>query len=153
MLGKHSGRHAFESRLKELGYALEQEEMNRCFEEFKLLCDKKKDVEDEDIIAIVTHSATADDEADDAYKLDWFAVQTSNITSATCTVCLKHGDEKVERVCLGDGPVDAAISAIEQIIKPVEHTFELYQINSVSRGQDTLGDVHVKLNASGRTWE
>jgi len=62
-------------------------------------------------------------------------------------VCLKHGDEKVERVCLGDGPVDAAISAIEQIIKPVEHTFELYQINSVSRGQDTLGDVHVKLNA------
>ena len=152
VLGKHSGRHAFESRLKELGYALEQEEMNRCFEEFKLLCDKKKDVEDEDIIAIVTHSATADDEADDAYKLDWFAVQTSNITSATCTVCLKHGDEKVERVCLGDGPVDAAISAIEQIIKPVEHTFELYQINSVSRGQDTLGDVHVKLNASGRTF-
>jgi 2-isopropylmalate synthase len=67
-------------------------------------------------------------------------------------VCLKHGDEKVERVCLGDGPVDAAISAIEQIIKPVEHTFELYQINSVSRGQDTLGDVHVKLNASGRTF-
>ena len=61
VLGKHSGRHAFDDRLKELGYTLEKDELTRCFEEFKVLCDKKKEVEDSDLITIVTHSATEDD--------------------------------------------------------------------------------------------
>lgn len=152
VLGKHSGRHAFEDRLKELGYALTPEELQRCFEEFKVLCDKKKVVNDEDIVAIVTHSATADDEQVDGYKLDWFAVHTSNFTTATCTVSLKLGEEKFEDVCLGDGPIDAAFNAIDRIIRPVPHTFELYRINSVSSGKDTLGEVHVKLIAGDRTF-
>ncbi|MBQ8507810.1 MAG: 2-isopropylmalate synthase [Clostridia bacterium] len=153
VLGKHSGRHAFEDRLNELGYKLDSEELKSCFEEFKVLCDKKKDVTDEDIIAIVTHSATADDEEADGYKLDWYAVQSTSMTTSTSTVSLKLGDEKFEAVCLGDGPVDAAFSAIDQIIKPVEHTFELYRINSVSEGKDTLGEVHVKLNAENRSFQ
>ncbi len=152
VLGKHSGRHAFEDRLKELGYNLEPDELNACFEEFKTLCDKKKDVNDEDIIAIVTHSATSEDEQADGFKLDWFAVHTSNFTTATCTVSLKKDGEKFEDVCLGDGPIDAAFNAIDRIIKPEPHTFELYRINSVSSGKDTLGKVHVKLIAGGRTF-
>ena len=153
VLGKHSGKHAFEDRLSELGYKLDSEELKSCFEEFKILCDKKKDVTDEDIIAIVTHSSVADDEEADGYKLDWYAVQTTSMTTATSTIALKLGEEKFEAVCLGDGPVDAAFSAIDQIVKPVEHTFELYRINSVSEGKDTLGEVHVKLIAENRTFQ
>lgn len=153
VLGKHSGRHAFEDRLNELGYTLDAEELKSCFEEFKILCDKKKDVTDEDIIAIVTHSSVADDEEAEGYKLDWFAVQTTSMTTATSTIALEKDGEKFEAVCLGDGPVDAAFSAIDQIIKPVEHTFELYRINSVSEGKDTLGEVHVKLIAGNRSFQ
>ena len=152
VLGKHSGKHAVDSRLRELGFELTAEELQEFFEQFKALCDKKKDVTDADLIALVTHSATADDDYDGGYRLNWFAVHTTNFTSATCTVSLKKGDETYQEACMGDGPVDAAINAIERIIQPVEHTFELYQINSVSRGQDTLGDVHVKLNSNGRTF-
>lgn len=152
VLGKHSGKHAFEARLKELGYELSADELLRCFEEFKVLCDKKKDVTDADLEALVTHSATEDAETADGYKLDWFAVHTSNFTTATSTVCLKLGDEKFEDVCLGDGPVDAAFQAIDRIVKPVEHTFELYRINSISQGKDTLGEVSVKLTAENRTF-
>ena len=152
VLGKHSGKHALETRLKELGYDLSAEELLRCFEEFKVLCDKKKDVTDADLEAIVTHSATEESETTDGYKLDWFAVHTSNFTTATCTVSLKYGDQKFEDVSLGDGPVDAAFQAIDNIVKPVEHTFELYRINSVAQGKDTLGEVSVKLTAGHRTY-
>ena len=152
VLGKHSGKHALETRLKELGYELSAEELLRCFEEFKDLCDKKKDVTDADLEAIVTHSSTNEAENTDGYKLDWFAIHTSNFTTATCTVSLKYGDEKFESVALGDGPVDAAFNAIDSIVKPVEHTFELYRINSVAQGKDTLGEVSVKLTAGNRTY-
>lgn len=153
VLGKHSGRHAFESRLKEMGYELESAELERCFEEFKDLCDKKKDVTDADLEAIVTHSATVEDEnVENGWKLDWFAVHTTNFTTATATVSLKLNENKQEAVCLGDGPIDAAFNAIDQVMKPVAHTFDLYRVGSVSRGKDTLGEVHVKLNAAGRTF-
>ena len=152
VLGKHSGKHALETRLKELGYELNPEELVRCFEDFKALCDKKKDVTDADLEALVTHSATDDGEVADGYRLDWFAVHTSNFTTATCTVSLKYGNEKFEDVALGDGPVDAAFQAIDNIVRPVEHTFELYRINSISQGKDTLGEVSVKLTAGNRTF-
>lgn len=152
VLGKHSGKHALETRLKELGYELNAEELLRCFEEFKALCDKKKDVTDADLEAIVTHSATTEEENANGYKLDWFAVHTSNFTTATCTISLQYGDEKFEAVSLGDGPVDAAFQAIDNIVKPVPHTFELYRINSVAQGKDTLGEVSVKLTADNHTY-
>ncbi len=149
VLGKHSGKHAFETRLKELGYALSTEELQRCFAEFKILCDKKKTINDADLEALITHN-TREDAVEDGYKLDWFAVHTSNFTTATCTISLKKGEEKLEEVCLGDGPIDAAFNAIDKIIQPVEHTFEIFSINSISEGKDTLGDVTVKLSHGGR---
>ena len=149
VLGKHSGKHAFESRLKEMDIELSAEELQRCFEEFKVLCDKKKTVADADIEAIVTHN-TRETEVQDGYKLDWFAVHTSNFTTATCTISLKKGEERFEEVCLGDGPVDAAFNAIDKIVAPAEHTFEIFSINSISEGKDTLGDVTVKLCSNGR---
>ena len=149
VLGKHSGKHAFESRLKELGYELTQDELVRCFNEFKILCDKKKTINDADLEALVNHN-TREVAVEDGYKLDWFAVHTSNFTTATCTISLKKGEERFEEVCLGDGPIDAAFNAIDKIVNPVEHTFGIFSINSVSEGKDTLGGVTVKLSANGR---
>jgi len=152
VLGKHSGKHAFEDRLTQLGYALSAEELLRCFEEFKDLCDKKKSVTDADLEAIVSHHSVKREETVDGYTLDWFAVHTSNFTTSTCTISLKKGEEKFESVSLGDGPIDAAFKAVDAVAKPKEHTFEIYNINSVSEGKDTLGDVTVKLAADGETF-
>lgn len=151
VLGKHSGKHALAARLKEMGYDLSEEELQECFEEFKVLCDKKKSVTDQDLVAIVTHSATEDEEVD-GYKLKWFAVHTSNMTTSTSVVRLELDGQEFEAVCSGDGPVDAAFEAIDQIIRPVEHSFDLYRINSISPGKDTMGDVSVKLGCDNRTF-
>ena len=152
VLGKHSGKHAVEDRLKELGYTLSKEELLACFEEFKILCDKKKTVTDADLEAIAEHRAVADDEAvETGYKLDWFAVHTSNFTTSTCTVCLEKDGEKFEEVSLGDGPIDAAFKAIDKIVKPAEHTFDVFNIRSVSEGKDTMGHATVKLATPTRT--
>ena len=153
VLGKHSGRHAFEAHINEMGYTLSEEELNKCFEEFKSLCDKKKNISDADIEAIILHNTSADDETrPDEYTLDWFAVHTSNFTTATSTVCLIKNGKKYEDVCLGDGPIDAAFKAIDRIVKPVKHTFDFYTINSISEGKDTLGDVTVKLLTGDRSY-
>lgn len=150
VLGKHSGKHAFEDRLVQLGYQLDADELSRCFEEFKSLCDKKKDVTDADIEAIVTHHSVRQEEIADGYTLDWFSVHTSSLTTATCTVSMKKDGEKYESVALGDGPIDAAFKAIDQIVKPHNHAFENFTIHSISEGKDTLGDVIVKLSMDGQ---
>ncbi len=153
VLGKHSGKHAVDDRLRALGYTLSKEELLACFEEFKVLCDKKKVVTDADLEAIAEHRSVVDDSEDvNGYKLDWFSVHTSNFTTATCTVSLEKDGEKFEDVCLGDGPIDAAFNAIDKIVKPVEHTFDIYNIHSISEGKDTLGDVTIKLTAENRTY-
>jgi len=148
VLGKHSGKHAFEDQLRQLGYELTQEELLRCFEEFKVLCDKKKTITDADLEALVSHNTRAVEDVD-GYKLDWFAVHTSNFTTATATICLRKGAEKFEAVCLGDGPIDAACLAIDKIIQPAAHSFESYNIKSISEGKDTLGDVNIRLRSHG----
>ena len=153
VLGKHSGRHAVGQRLEELGFVLSKEELDRCFEEFKTVCDKKKNITDADLEAIVTHNTNVvyEDEAE-GYKLDWFQMSTSNFTTATCTVSLEKDGEKKQDVALGDGPIDAAYNAIDSIIQPSPHSFDIFNIHSISEGKDTLGDVTVKVNAYDRTF-
>ena len=154
ILGKHSGKHAISDRLEQLGYSLSKEEMAACFDEFKALCDKKKNITDADLAAIAEHclAASEDSAEENGYKLDWFSMHTSNFTTATCTICLEKDGVKYEDVCLGDGPIDAAYNAVDKIVKPVEHTFDIYNIHSVSEGKDTLGDVTVKLTSNGRNY-
>lgn len=151
VLGKHSGKHAFETRLQELGYELSQEELVRCFGEFKVLCDKKKTITDADLEALVNHNVR-ETVVENGYELDWFVVHTSNFTTATSTISLIRNGEKFEEVCLGDGPIDASFNAIDKIIQPVEHSFEIFSVNSVSEGKDTLGGVTVKLSAGGKNF-
>ena len=148
VLGKHSGKHAFEARLKELGYELTAEELLTAFEKFKALCDKKKVVNDLDIEALVS----AKEVDTEGYKLVRFDVHAGNHTTATSTIKLSHGEDIIEDVALGDGPVDAACNAIDKIVCPPEHTFDVYTINSVSEGKDTMGEVMVKLKADNKTY-
>ena len=150
VLGKHSGKHAFSERLIALGYELDREELQRCFEEFKIVCDKKKTVNDSDLVAIVNHNMMMDDE--DGYKLNWFSVNTSNFTTATCTINLEKNGKNYEAVCLGDGPLDAAFGAINKITKPGEHVFSDFSIYSISEGKDTLGDATIKLNSEQKSY-
>ena len=128
--------------LAALGHELTEDELERVFSEFKKLCDKKKVVNDFDIEALISQKS----ESENKYKLDRFDVHAGNHTTATCTIRLSDGENKViEDVCLGDGPVDAAYNAIDKIINPPSHTLDTYNIRAVSEGKDTLGEVLVRL--------
>ena len=153
VLGKHSGKHALDNRLRELGYSLEQEELENCFEDFKQLCDKKKTVTDEDLIALANqHMAEDDTDSETGYSLDWFTVRTGTRTTAACRISLAKDGFTFEGESSGDGPLDAAFKAIDKVIKPAEHSFDRYDIHSVSKGKDTLGSVSIKLSSGGRSY-
>ena len=146
-LGKHSGRHAFEARLTELGYEFTEDRITKYFERFKRLADRKKEVTDRDIEAIVANRIS------DAprYTLDRFVVHAGNLATPTCVVTLMKDGEKLEDVALGDGPIDAAYNAIDKIVAPPRHELYDYSIHSVSSGKDALGEVLVRLRYDGGT--
>jgi 2-isopropylmalate synthase len=144
VLGKHSGRHAFSERISELGYTLSDEQINKFFEEFKLLCDRKKTVSDRDIEAIINSKISANG---GAYKLIRFDLQSGNKVKSTCAVQLEKDEKTLEDVALGDGPINAAYNAIDKIVDAPPHKLEDYSIHSISGGEDALGEVVVKLRS------
>jgi len=146
VLGKHSGRHAFRDRLAELGYNLTDDELNLAFARFKSLADKKKEITDEDLQAIV------DDEIrhiPDTYTLEYFHISSGTTVVPTATVGLRVGDERKEDAACGDGPVDAIYKAVDKITG-LSCTLVNYTINAITGGKDALGDVTVKLKCNGR---
>lgn len=147
VLGKHSGRHAFETRLTELGYKPDADQINEYFEQFKQLCDKKKNVTDGDIEAIVTSKLSS---RGGSYTLERFDVHSGNCSPATCLVTLKKEDQTIEKVAIGDGPVDAAYRAIDEAVGIDAHELDDYAIHSTSEGMDALGEVIVKLKWDGQ---
>lgn len=147
VLGKHSGRHAFAERVRELGYELTEEELNRFFEEFKRLCDRKKDVGDNDIEAIITSNIS---QTGGFYRLHSFDIHISGSATNSCVIRLEKDGEILEDVALGDGPVDAAYNAIDKMVDAPAHTLEDYSIRSVSEGKDALGEVVVKIRCGDR---
>ena len=148
VLGKHSGKHAFSERLKELGYELSDDQIVDAFTKFKELCDKKKTVTDGDIEALVTNTEIVDGK----YKLVSFDVKTMGKVGVCSSICLKHEDEFVEQKSLGDGAIDSLYAAIDKIVQPPEHVLDKFNISAVSEGQDTLGEVTLKLNSQGKTY-
>jgi 2-isopropylmalate synthase len=142
VLGKHSGRHAFAERLKDLGYALSDAELDKAFEQFKALTDKKKNILDRDLEAIVSDRVL---EVPERYALTRFIINSGNTIPATATVALRCGDDEVEDVSMGDGPVDAAFKAINNMLKR-EFVLGDYSLRSVTEGQDALGEAVVKLS-------
>lgn len=146
VLGKHSGRHAFEARLQELGYSLTSEELNNVFEQFKQLCDKKKTISDGDLEALVNNLSTFDG----AYKLNKFVVNSGNFVTATCDISLVREDEITQEVALGDGPVDAAYKAIDKIVNIEGYKLDDYKIQATSEGEDAIGEVVAKIKYDGK---
>ena len=147
VLGKHSGSHAFKERLNELGYRLNEDEIEAAFEEFKQLCDKKKEVTDYDIEALVEHKS----QTVKHYKLEKYIINSGNTIMSTANIVLNHDGDMVEKVSLGDGPVDAAYKAIEKIVN-IQIELLDYKIKSVSQGEDALGEVTVKVNHNGNIY-
>jgi len=148
VLGKHSGRAAFKARLEELGVSYDsQETLNVIFGRFKELADKKQEIFDEDLHALVSGSFTADVEK--RYKLVHLAVNSvmGEIPKANMVLNVDGKEIHVEEE--GSGPVDAAFKAIESIAKSGAN-LELYSVNAITKGTDSQGEVTVRLEHKGR---
>ena len=147
VLGKHSGRHAFKKRLEELGVTLSEEALNKAFIRFKAVADKKKEVFDDDLLAIVEEEVMAPGET---YSLDYLQFTSGTNIVPTATVRLKRENEILQESGWGDGPVDAAYKAIDQITK-LQGRLSDYSIRAVTEGKDAMGEVVLKLEVNGHT--
>lgn len=143
VLGKHSGRHAVEARLTELGYELSEQDLEKIFVQFKKLTDKKKSITDMDLIALVGAERLSDAEI---YTLESFSVQSGSDMSSTASIKLLKGMECVMDAAVGSGPIDAAFKAIERIANTGSELIN-YTIQSVTEGEDALGEAMVKLKS------
>jgi len=141
VLGKHSGKHAFRSKLKELGYDVNETELEAAFAKFKAIADKKKQVYDRDIEAILAKESV---QVPKIYSTERFVITSGNTITSTATIMLVKDGKRIEKVARGDGPIDAAFKAIEKIVGR-ELELDDYQLQSVTEGQDALGDALVKI--------
>lgn len=142
VLGKLSGRNALSSRLKELGFELSEQELNAAFVRFKELADKKREISDRDLEAIVNDEIR---HAPEAFKLDHVQVSCGDraIPTATVTVVMPDGQE-ITDASVGTGPVDAIYKAINRIVNVPNQLIE-YSVQSVTAGIDALGEVTIRL--------
>jgi len=141
VLGKLSGRHAFSERLKALGFRLSPEELERAFARFKGLADKKKEVFDDDLIAIVEEELPT---VTETYKLQYVHTTAGSETVPTATIRLAVGNKVIQDAACGDGPVDACYKTIDRITRISPELLD-YSLRSVTSGKDALGEVTVKL--------
>jgi 2-isopropylmalate synthase len=149
VLGKHSGRHAFRDRVKALGFELDELELNRVFEEFKALADKKKELFDGDIEALVLR---AEGSASGPWNLLNLTTVASSNAPAQATVRLQHADGRaVERSAEGDGPVDAAFKALEAAAG-IAVMLRKFEVHSVTEGEDAQGEAVVYVEHNQRTY-
>ncbi len=148
ILGKHSGRHALAKRYAELGYNLTKEELNQAYNAFKNLADKKKEIYDGDLIAIVEDKVT---EIPETYVLESLQVNSGTQLTPRATVKLRCGEKVIEDSSAGDGPVDAACKAIDSITQ-VHAKLTDYSINAVTKGKDALGEVLIRIECEGSSY-
>jgi 2-isopropylmalate synthase len=149
VLGKHSGRHAFRDRVKQLGFELEELELTRVFEEFKALADRKKELFDGDIEALVLRAGS---QAQGPWLLEHLDVAVRSGAQATARVRLKHADGRtLERDASGDGPVDAAYKAIV-LATGVVVTVRKFEVHAVTVGEDAQGEAILYVDADGRSY-
>ncbi|HTU00602.1 MAG TPA: 2-isopropylmalate synthase [Candidatus Sulfotelmatobacter sp.] len=146
VLGKHSGRHAFKSRLEELGVELSEAELNDAFVRFKALCDRKKEIFDEDLMALVEEERLA---AGQGYTLEHLQFTSGTNLVPTATVRLRMKDEAFQESGWGDGPVDAAYKAIDLITK-IPGKLLKYELRAVTGGKDAIGEVTVTVEMDGQ---
>jgi 2-isopropylmalate synthase len=147
VLGKHSGRHALRERLKELGYGLNEEDLILAFSRFKELADKKKEIFDEDLEAIVGDEILR---IPDKYKLIHMNVVSGSVTVPTATIQLEVEGKIVQEAGFGDGPVDAVFKTIDKITDTKSKLLS-YSVDSITGGTDAQGKVMVRLEEEDYT--
>ena len=145
VLGKHSGRHAFVARLKELGYDLPKEDVQKAFVRFKSLADKKKEIFDEDLDAIVADEIIR---VPEVVKLIQMNVSSGSFAAPTATVELEIRGKLKKVAVIGDGPVDATFKAIKKLIRMQPRLIN-FSVGSITGGTDALGDCSVRLEHDG----
>ena len=148
VMGKHSGRHAFREKLRNLGYAeIGDNALQEAFVRFKDLADKKKELFDEDIIALVDTEVAG---ANDRIRFGSLSVSCGSSGPQEASLTLAVDGEQAEARATGNGPVDAAFNAIKAIY-PHEARLQLYQVHAVTEGTDAQAEVSVRLEENGRT--
>ncbi len=148
VLGKHSGRNAFRKRLLVLGFSLNEKEVEKAFARFKILADKKKEVYDEDLEAIIEDEITRIPET---FELVYVNTTSGTGTIPTSTVRLKKEGHVFEDAACGDGPVDATYKTIDRITGMGAELID-YSLRAVTGGRDALGEVAVKIRKEGRIY-
>ena len=148
VLGKHSGRHAFKVKLLDLGYSLSEEKINKLFSKFKDLADKKKQIFEEDIYALVDqeHKISKKDQLE---FLD-LSLSCGSNKNSKANVVVNYFGKKIKRDSVGSGPIDAIFNAIKKII-PNDANLVVYQVNAITKGTDALAEVSVRLEEQGTT--
>jgi 2-isopropylmalate synthase len=146
VLGRHSGLHGFKSRLTQLGLSLTDEDVKKAYERFLEIADRKKEVFDDDLYVIVSdqlgHEA-------DTYILDYFNIQSGNLSVPTATIRIRAADQRMEEAATGDGPVDAIFNAIDRAIG-LSATLLEYVVQAVTPGRQAMGEVSVALQIDSR---
>ena len=148
-LGKLSGRHAFKLRLQELGYALPDEELKRAFAAFKELADKKKEITDRDLEALVAEELRT---VSETYHLEQVQVSCGDHSVPTASVRLVGPDgTAIADAALGTGPVDAVYKAINRLVGVPNELIE-FSVKSITEGIDAIGEVTIRIQSGGRTY-
>ena len=149
VLGKLSGRHAFRERLRMLGYELNAEEFSRAFADFKELADKKAEIDDRDIEALIGDELRT---VEETYHLDLLQVSCGNHLVPTATVrVMAPGKREIVQTATGTGPVDAVFKAIDAAVG-VPNTLLEFSVKSITAGIDAIGEVLVRVQANGNTY-
>lgn len=149
VLGKHSGRHALRARYQELGHEVEDEDLERAYRLFKVLADQKKEILDEDLLAILHHGAMDDVPAH--YRLERLEVSCGGRWS-DATVAIREGEGRPrEATAQGDGPIAAALAALDRLVEPPLRLQDL-TIRSATPGRDAVGEVTVQVAVADRTF-
>jgi 2-isopropylmalate synthase len=147
VLGKLSGRHAFRERLKDLGYRLSDSDLEKAFNRFKQLADKKRDIFDEDIESIVVEEILR---MPHRFKLVYINVVAGNITVPTATVQMEVDGNLLQEAGFGDGPVDATFKTIKKITRSKSKLLQ-FAINAITSETEAQGEVTVRLEEKGNT--
>ncbi len=146
VLGKHSGRHAFRERLEALGFKLREKKFNEAFLRFKYLADKKKQIFDEDLVAIIEEEVK---KVPEIWRLEDLTVTCGSKIIPTANVKLKTKNKIYQAAAYGDGPVDACYKAVDKITQIKAELLD-YRLEAITKGKDALGEVSIKLRAKSK---
>jgi 2-isopropylmalate synthase len=147
VLTARTGRHGLSDRLMKLGYDLSPEELNQAYQKFLAVADKKQEVFDEDLVAIVHDEIQSTPEV---YQLDYLQIYSGTSAIPTATVRLRAQDGMIEGAAIGDGPVDATCKAISSVTRTAAKV-KRYEIRAVTAGAEAMGEVSMQLELDGRT--